>query len=116
MQSATRILLVIGLMLTGYSAVFAADEESNQTLSIWQQGRFYIDARYRVESVSQDGFVEDALASTLRTRTGFQSGEYHGWSGLIEFEDIRIIGIDDFNSTANSRPNFRLLLIRRIPS
>lgn len=61
-----------------------------------------IDVRYRAETVSQDGLAEDAMASTIRTRLGYKTGEYHGLYINADMEDIRVLGDDDFNSTTNS--------------
>ena len=45
------------------------------SFSTWlQQGQWLADSRYRIEHVGQDPFVEDALASTLRVRGGFETG------------------------------------------
>ena len=52
------------------------------------------DFRYRVESVRQDGFAEDALASTLRVRIGLRSKDWHGLHAYAGFEEIRAVGDD----------------------
>ena len=64
------------------------------------------DFRYRVESVRQDGFAEDALASTLRVRIGLRSKDWHGLHAYAGFEEIRAVGDDRYNSTANGRTQF----------
>lgn len=65
-----------------------------------------LDLRYRVESVSDEAFAEDALAATLRTRLGYRSGELLGWQAYIEFEDVRPLGATDFNSTTNGKTEY----------
>ncbi|UTA47601.1 porin [Simiduia sp. 21SJ11W-1] len=60
-----------------------------------------LDLRYRFEGVEQEGFVEDAAANTLRTRLSFTSGSVSGLSMGLEFDDVRHLGSDDFNSTGN---------------
>lgn len=62
-----------------------------------------VDVRYRLESVDQQGFADDALASTLRTRLGVRSAALHGVHGYLGFEDVRAVGDDRYNSTANGR-------------
>lgn len=62
-----------------------------------------VDFRYRIESVIDDAFNENALASTLRTRLGYLAPEHHGWQGYIEFADSRVLGFSDYNSTANGK-------------
>lgn len=65
-----------------------------------------LDARYRFENVDQDGFTRDADASTLRLRLGLEAAFNCTLSGFIEFEDVRTIGPDDYNSTANGKLGF----------
>jgi len=63
------------------------------------------DVRYRIEAVDQAGFTERALASTLRTRVGLRSRDWRGLSAYVGFEDVRAVGDDRYNSTANGRGN-----------
>lgn len=63
------------------------------------------DVRYRIEAVDQAGFADSALASTLRTRVGLRSRDWHGLRAYLGFEDIRAVGDDRYNSTANGRGN-----------
>lgn len=70
-------------------------------------GSVSLDARYRYELVDQASFDKDARASTVRTRLGYRSGDFHGFSGYIEAEDVSALGPETFNSTINgvsSRP------------
>ena len=57
--------------------------------------------RYRYEVVDQQDKVEDAEASTVRTRVGYKTGELSGLSGYVEFEDVRVVGAERYNSTVN---------------
>jgi hypothetical protein len=70
---------------------------------ILKGGKTSGDFRYRIESVDQAGFARDALASTLRSRVGYETGAFKGFKALMEFEDIRPIGDDRFNSTTNGK-------------
>lgn len=65
-----------------------------------------LDARYRFETVDQDGFDRDADASTLRLRLGLEAAFNCSLDGFIEFEDVRAIGPDDYNSTANGKGQY----------
>lgn len=65
-----------------------------------------LDLRYRFETVDQNGFARDAEASTLRTRLGLGFDLSEAFGGLVEFEDIRAVGPDDYNSTANGKTAF----------
>lgn len=68
-------------------------------------GRFWMNFRYRFENVDQNGLPKDAAASTLRTRLGYESAEYNGWTGLIEFSDVANVGAgaSDYNDTINGK-------------
>lgn len=58
-------------------------------------GKFYGDFRLRFESVEQNNALQDAEALTLRSRIGYQTATFNGFSGLIEIEDSRAL-IDDY--------------------
>ncbi|MEM0911417.1 MAG: alginate export family protein [Pseudomonadota bacterium] len=55
-------------------------------------GKAFADFRLRYESVDQENPVEDADALTLRTRLGYTTGNYNGFSAVVELEDNRIVG------------------------
>jgi hypothetical protein len=63
------------------------------------------DLRARYETVSQDGFSENAQALTLRTRFGVETALGSGFSVLAEGEHIWQL-VDDFNDTTNGRTGF----------
>ena len=61
-------------------------------------GKVYADFRLRYEGVQQDNALEDANALTLRSRLGYTTADFNGWSAMIEFEDSRpVLGVDDFS-------------------
>lgn len=59
-------------------------------------GKLYGDFRLRYETVEQNNALEDADALTLRSRIGYKTASYEGFSALIEVEDVREI-VDDFS-------------------
>ena len=61
-----------------------------------QDAKLYADLRLRYETVSQDNALPDADALTLRTRLGYKTASYEGFSALIEAENVIEI-IDDFS-------------------
>jgi len=61
--------------------------------------------RYRYELVDQDGFAARAHASTLRTRLAYRSRPISDLQFLIEFDDVRAIGSDRYDSTRNGHMN-----------
>jgi hypothetical protein len=65
-------------------------------------GDWWIRLRLRYEDVDEDAFSSDAHALTLRTVLGYETGAWHGFSALLEFEDVTPIPEDDaYNSTTN---------------
>lgn len=72
-------------------------------------GKPIIDVRYRFELREQANFAEDAYANTVRTRLGYETGEFHHFKVLVEFENVFSIGDDHFNSTTNGRTQFPII-------
>ena len=65
-------------------------------------GKAHLDFRYRLETVDQDGIVDDAYASTLRTRLNYLTGEWHGFSAMLEAANVVVLGqYSLYNSTTN---------------
>lgn len=61
-------------------------------------GTAYGDFRLRYEYVDQDNSADSAKALTLRSRLGYNTATYEGFSATIEFEDSReVLGQDRFN-------------------
>jgi len=60
-------------------------------------GEFWAKFRYRYENVDQSGFVDDAHASTLRTVLGYQTADFHGFTGVLEFSDVSKIGDTNYD-------------------
>lgn len=64
-------------------------------------GQLILDLRPRYEFVDQDNFATTADAFTLRTQLGWETGTWNHLKALVEFEDVRAIGGQRFNSTLN---------------
>lgn len=73
-------------------------------------GKVYADFRLRFETVDQDNTLKDADALTLRSRVGYETGSYQGVSGVVEFEDSRVVaGVDDYNNALGSNPEYSVV-------
>jgi len=99
----------LGLAIAMVSAmpVLAID---NPMTSLVEEGKVYGDFRLRFEYVDQDNALDDAKALTLRSRLGFESGSYQGFSGVLEFEDSRpVAGVEDYNSTLNGETEYSVV-------
>ena len=62
--------------------------------------------RYRFEHVDQDGFDEDAKASTAKARFTWTSGDADGLTFGIETDYVFVVGVEDFNSTDNGKTRY----------
>lgn len=85
-----------GLAAIGASAGVAHAEEANSISGAIEGGELIFELRPRVEHVDQTG-TGDADAFTNRTRLGWKTASFRGFTGLIEFEDVRNLGGDDYN-------------------
>ncbi|MCA8978931.1 MAG: alginate export family protein [Planctomycetes bacterium] len=119
-------LCLVGALVMGPSALpalandaaveaaraLAATQEQSQSYGEFRDaltgGKWWLKLRYRFETVDQQGFADDAYASTLRTLFGYETAEYKHFRGLLEFQNVSVIGDpDSYNSTTNgitSRP------------
>ncbi|MBL8202025.1 MAG: alginate export family protein [Chromatiales bacterium] len=57
--------------------------------------------RYRFEAVDDDAFAKEAWASTLRSRLTVATKPVSGFGVLLEVDDVRHVGADNFNDTRN---------------
>lgn len=65
-------------------------------------GKVHFDFRYRYEQVDQEGFEDDAYASTLRTRLNYTTAEWYGLTAMLEAANVLVVGqYDLYNSTTN---------------
>ena len=87
-----------GICLTALAPSAYSGENFMEALT---GGKPSLNLRYRFESVDQAGFANKAEASTLRTQLGYATGDYHGFGAFLQFEDVRAIGSERYNSTAN---------------
>jgi hypothetical protein len=91
-------LFAAGLGTLGMTSAAQADDAFYEALT---GGKVSFSARARYEAVDQEG-KKDADAVTLRTTLGYKTGDFHGFSGFVEFEDVTDRADDDeYNSTQN---------------
>lgn len=114
-QAAAHALLIfflfsLFLQPAAASAADPAPAAGGENLEeLISEGHAYISGRYRFEFVDQDGIANEAKASTLRTRLGFDTGEAYDLSGKLEFEDVSVIGGETYNSTVNGRDDYPIV-------
>jgi len=86
----------LALWSIGFEVV--GDEAKNFSQAI-KNGTAHLSFRYRFESVEQDNSLQDASASTLKTRLNFTTQTSHGIQAFIEVDDVSVIGADSYNDT-----------------
>jgi hypothetical protein len=86
-----KVLIAMTVGLAALVSVARAETGSSEAIS----GGAYANFNLRYEGVNQDNAVQDASALTLRTRLGYKSGVFNGFSALLELEDSRIVGGQD---------------------
>ena len=102
---ATRVLLLssaLGLAAMASSA-YAQETAPGDFVQAIQAGTPILEVRPRHESAEIDG-VSNADALTLRTRLGWQTGQWNQLQGLIEFEDVRVLSGDYNDGTPPAEP------------
>ncbi len=105
MRFAMTALCGAALLAASPSHASTADTAPADIADLINKGSAKLALRYRYEGVDDDGFGEDAKASTLRTRLTLESGHYMNFSGLLEFDNISEIVADDFNAGAGNTPD-----------
>ena len=79
--------------LQAFSTVSLAGTHLDEFTGALTGGKTKLSARYRYEGVDDEANMRrQARASTLRTRLGYGSADFHGFSVYAEMEDIRRIG------------------------
>lgn len=99
-----KTTLAVALALSA-NVAFADENVENQASSIKDavtNGDVLLNFRYRLEDVDQDNPLEDALASTLRSRLTFKTKEVNNFSAVFEADDVTYLFEDDeHNSLRN---------------
>ena len=72
------------------------------------KGKFNLNVRMRYEYVDQSTFSEQANAPTVRTRFGYTTAPLYGFQGMIEGENITVIGSEkNYNAAGSNRTTDR---------
>lgn len=99
------IAFIASLAAAGTVAIAGEDERGFPHTGL-EDGKVWLDARYRYEFVSQANKAKNANASTLRVRAGAESGFFHGFRLGLEGEFVVNIGPEDFNNTINGKTQY----------
>lgn len=100
----------VPLTLFGCSLVFSAIVgAADSPTRLFSEGQPILDLRYRYEHVDQENSLKNASAQTLRTRVGYQTGNWVGLSALLEADNVSRIGDMTYNSTRNNQGQYTVV-------
>jgi hypothetical protein len=88
-------------LLTGFALAIAGHAPAADGTGLAEAiagGEAGVELRYRYEFVDQDGFDENANASTLRLRLNYETRDWRGFSAFAEFDQVMEVLLDEFNS------------------
>lgn len=89
----TQKLVLLGILGTTASTALQAQTLTDALAGGTVNGSLYL----RYEGVWEDNALEDAKALTLRSAVKYTTATWQGFSALVEFEDVRAVGIDDYS-------------------
>ncbi len=107
------IAIVLGLAVFPTAAI--ADQhrglpEHAKWIKAVKAAGIFFNQKYRYEHVDDDNAAKHAdnaakhaNVNTVRTGLGYRSDIHHGISGLVELDNVAVIGPADYNSTTNGR-------------
>ncbi|MGA9659968.1 MAG: alginate export family protein [Asticcacaulis sp.] len=93
--------LRVSLAALASAAAFSAHADENLSAAL-AASKPIIDSSLRYEGVDQQDFRHHANALTWRNRLGLQTGDFHHFKALVEFENVTAL-TGDYNSTTNGK-------------
>ncbi|HEB94134.1 MAG TPA: hypothetical protein ENI94_11840 [Gammaproteobacteria bacterium] len=73
-------------------------------------GKATLDMRVRYEGVDQDNALDDATALTVRTRLGYETGNFMNVSGFLEMSNVTSLTADeDYDSKTNGNAAYSVI-------
>jgi len=82
-----------------------AAQGSDDAATAIKSGTTGLEVRARYEQVSQDGFDDDAQATTTRLRLNYKTGMWRNWSAFVEFDHVFNELLDDYDSGGGTSPS-----------
>ncbi len=107
--AAVKAVFAVLLGLLFSSPVVLAESGGAGLVKAFTDGQANVAFRYRYEMVDQNNALEDADASTLRTRVTFRTADFQDFSFLVQMDDIREVGVNDYNSFRNGKTGYSVI-------
>ncbi len=105
-----NLFLVASTALTYATTVGASAQETETIIDAISSGTAYLDERFRVEHVTDDSKLFNGTAATLRSKLGYKTAAYKGFSGTIEFEHSAEIFGGDYNNGINGKTAYPAII------
>lgn len=100
------IAALLGVTISTNAAEITFNQQVKDALA---QSVVNVHLRYRLEHVDQDNPLNDALASTLRSRITVNTGQLSGFSALLQVDNVSRLGGDTYNSTVNDQTRYSVV-------
>jgi hypothetical protein len=100
MRSFCKKILALACTVAASTPAFA--QEAASITEALKSGKTQLHLRFRYESVDEDT-LEDAAATTLKTRLTYTSGSYKGFGLTLEMDDTSEIGKQDYSDGVTNR-------------
>ena len=93
------------LMVAALGSAASVSMAADSFTGAFEEGKFGIDFRWRLENVDQDPFDKNATAEPLRTRLNYGTGDWNGLSLFVEYDYIADLGLDNYNEGGGNTPD-----------
>ncbi len=103
------VRMILPLALVFFSTGMYGQESATNLRDAITGGDLDLEFRYRIETVDQSGYDEDARASALKSRASFRPLDLGSLGFFIELDAVSYIGSDKFNNTRNGKTNLPLI-------
>jgi len=98
LKTIRKTVLLLGVLVVAAALALpaaAADEEPANLGEALTHGKAMVNLRYRFESVDDDNFADNGLASTLRAALGYSTREWKGFSITAEIQSVLDLGYEN---------------------
>ncbi len=102
----TQISILAAMITLSLSGQVCAADNVDTLQDMLMKGEAHGMFRYRFENVDQQGIDKQANASTLLTRLNYKTGTLMGVQALLEFDNVTVVGNDNYNNTLNGKANY----------
>lgn len=104
-----KIILMTTTSLVFTPSFSANAQEADSFAAALTGGEAYLDERFRVETVSDDAKEFNGTATILRSKLGYKTGVFKGFSGVLEFEHSAELAGGDYNNLINGKAAYPVI-------